>query len=202
MSKKNRKILLVIIIILIVSASLIMSQFGDVSAGDGNTTEEVSESSSTFVEKETSEQSAKPVYNESIAFSLAKLLGALLVVVVGIYGFLYLLRRMMGQRFSGNRSSNLIEVLETAYVAQKKSVSIVRFSDRAVLIGVGESGISVLAELNAEETGRMVAGFAAEKPSSGFRSVLRDAKGRLTGLNMGRLKTLRLSRNADRPQTA
>lgn len=200
MSKKNRRLLLVVLIILIVSTAFILSKFGNVSADADDALTDATKSNGSMLKKDVSENPVRLIDNYSLALPLAKLLGALIIVVLGIYGFLYLLRKMMGQRLSGNRGNNLIEVLETTYIAQKKSVSLVRFSDRAVLIGVSDSGISVLAELSPEETSKIKMGFSADQSPSGFKNVLRDATSKIMNLSMGKLKTVHISKETERPQ--
>jgi len=200
MSRRNKKILLIIFIIIIVSSALIVSQFGRVSA-DNAARPLVEETAPAAGVTDSMEH--QPVLSESVYWSLFKLLGALIVVVVGIYGFLFILRRMMGNKLSGNKELNIIEVLETTYVAQKKSVSLVRFADRAVLVGVADSGINVLAELDDEQTAKIMAEYAAEKPSTGFAGIMKDARDKLAGLNIGKLKTTApLENGKKRPQTA
>ena len=198
MNRKNTKTVIVIVVLLLVFSGVVISRIGNVAATSSDPPVEPTVAAE---QEETDAQTGKAVFEESMVFSLAKLLGALVVVVAAIYGFLYILRRMMGQKFSGNRSDSLIEVLETAYVAQKKTVSLVRFHDRAVLIGVGESGISALAELDPEETARILADFTKEKSAPGFRGVLKDARSKLMSLSMGKLKA-QMARDAKRPQTA
>ena len=126
MNKKSKRILIIILVIIIVSASFMAAKFGIVSA---NSPEE-----SPGLYKADQEQNQNPVAETgSITSALVKLLGALIVVVVGIYGFLLMLRKMMGRKFSGNRNNNLLEGIETTYVAQKKTVSLVRFADDTAL---------------------------------------------------------------------
>jgi flagellar biosynthetic protein FliO len=107
-----------------------------------------------------------------------------LIVVIGIYGFLYVLRKMMGSKFSGNRKSRMIDVMETAYIAQKRSVSLIRFHDRSILVGVSDNSIQPLAELSAEETSKILAEYAEEKPAPGFRNILGDAKEKFKSWNI------------------
>ena len=195
MSQRSKKILLIVFIIIIVSTALLVSQFGNVSAGDA-----LKPAGGDVPAADNSEQVAP--LNVSVYWSLAKLLTALVVVVAGIYGFLYILKRMMGSKLSGNRDEKIIEVLETTYVAQKKSVSLIRYADRAVLVGVADSGINVLAELDNEQTAKILSEYAAEKPSTGFAGVMNDAKNKLASLNIGKLKSARLDSEKKRPQTA
>lgn len=201
MSIRTKKILLVLFIIIIVSTGFIMAKFGAVSAGN-DSTNEIAQAFNTQPNNEAEENPITAPDAGSMIMPFIKLIGALLLVVAGIYGFIYLLKRMMGGKFSGNKKDNLIEVLETSYVAQKKSISLVRFADRAVLVGVGDTGINVLAELNTDETARILADHAVEKPVSGFKGVLKDARKSLTSLNMRKVKELQISRDTKSPQTA
>ncbi|UCD17095.1 MAG: flagellar biosynthetic protein FliO, partial [Candidatus Zixiibacteriota bacterium] len=140
--------------------------------------------------------------SDTVTMSLIKLSAALLVVVIAIYAFLYMLRRMMGSKFSGNRGNRMIEVLETVYIAQKRSVSLIRFHDRAVLVGVGDSGIQPLAELTVEETARIIAEQTEGKPASGFISALGDARNKLKTWNTARLRQRDVGGELEKPQTA
>jgi len=208
MSGRNKKILLIIFIIIIVSSALIMSQFGDVSAGykpkPGLTETAAGPAAGDVVSGKTASEEtvSGAVLDESVYWSLAKLLAALVVITAGIYGFLYVLRRMMGNKISGNNGRKIIEVLETTYVAQKKSVSLIRCADRAVLVGIGDSGINVLAELDDEQTAAIMAEYAAEKPSTGFSGIMKDARDKLTGFNIGKLKTVSFDTKKKGPQAA
>ncbi len=201
MSIRTKKILLLLLIIIIVSTGFIIAKFGAASAGK-NSTNEIAQAFNTKPNNETEDNPITIPGSGSMTMPFIKLIGALLLVVAGIYGFIYLLRRMMGGKFSANRRDNLIEVLETSYIAQKKSISLVRFADRAVLIGVGDTGINVLAELNPDETAKIIANQSLEKPVSGFKGVLKDARKSLTSLNIRKIKTLRITRDTKSPQTA
>lgn len=83
---------------------------------------------------------------------LGKMASALILVVIGIYVALFLLKRIMGRRHSSNGRNDLIELLQTVHISPKKTVSLIRVADRSVLIGVAEGQISPLAELDATET--------------------------------------------------
>jgi len=205
MSKKNKKLLFIIAIILIISASFVVSRFGLVSADSGSTVNSSEKTGGLYKSSNETEAepTIQPIKNESVAWALAKLIGALIIVTVGIYGFIYLLRRMMGQRFSGNRGNNLLEVLETTYIGQKKSISLIRFSDRAVLVGVTDTGISALAELDVDKTNKILAEIKShENQSAGFRSIFNEARSKLVNLNVKGGKSFGKMKSADRPQTA
>jgi flagellar biogenesis protein FliO len=187
MKTNKKRIVWIALIALLSLAALLLSRFGGVSAGEiTGSNQEVHP-----VVTEDGKPGGLPVKetgNESIIFSLLKLLGALIAVVIAIYGFLYILKLMMGRRLSANKSSSLIEVLETAHLSPKKALSLVRFSDRAVLIGVSDTGLTALAELDAEETAKIISEYAQTKAPSGFKSALKDARARMMFIGRRRVK--------------
>jgi flagellar protein FliO/FliZ len=115
----------------------------------------------------------------SAAPSLFKLISALVLVVASIYGGIYLLKRMMGKKYSGNRTNSLLEVVETTYVAPKKSVSLLRVGDKAVLVGMTDSNMNMLTELTPEETSRALAAIESEPQPENFGRTLKAAMGKL-----------------------
>jgi len=200
MNKKSKKSLLIILIIIVISTGFIIAKFGSISAG--NVSPDKIGDSENQVQKDNSAGNQIMAPETSMIIPLIKLIGALMLVVAGIYGFIYLLKKMMGQKFSSNKNDNLIEVLETSYIAQKKSISLVRFVDRAVLVGVCDAGITVLAELKPDETTKIMADYAVNKPASGFKNILKDARKSITSLNAGRTKAIQISKDSESPQTA
>lgn len=201
MSIRTKKILLLLLIIIVVSTGFIIAKFGAATAGN-NSTNEIAQALKSEQNNETEEKPIGLPDAGSMFMPLVKLIGVLLLVVAGIYGFIYMLRRMMGGKFSSNKKDNLIEVLETSYIAQKKSIALVRFTDRAVLVGVGESGINVLAELDPDDTAKIMASQTVKKPVTGFKGMLADARKSLTSLNMRKAKELQITRDTKEPQTA
>lgn len=205
---KNKKAVLITIIILLVSAGYVASRFGIVFANKGVATDKVDTAENTGlyldnVSEESQVSKLPDSENGSTVLALVKLLAALVAVIAGIYGFIYILRKMMGQKFSGNRKNNLLEVMETTYVAQKKSVSLVRFAGRAVLLGISDNGICALAELNEDETSDILAEIKCEDNSSaGFVKALSGARAKMMNFNVKGLRALNNPKSADRPQTA
>ena len=72
------------------------------------------------VENESGAQQSTMPFHTSALPSLARMIGALLVVVVCIYVGLYLLKRLTTKRYSGNGRQHLLEVLATTCVAPKR----------------------------------------------------------------------------------
>ena len=115
--------------------------------------------------------------------SLLKMLSALVVVVLCIYAGIFLLKRTMGRRYAGNRETSVLEVLETTYVGPRKMVSLIRVADRAVLVGITEGAISVLAELDAEKTAEITARENVEREDYSFRKMLNAASQKMRSLS-------------------
>jgi flagellar biosynthetic protein FliO len=115
------------------------------------------------------------------AMSLIKMLAALAVVVVCIYVGIFLLKKLMNKRYTGSRGSSLLEIIETAYIDPKKSLSLVRVADKSVLIGVTENQISVLTELDPTLTQAVVEQSSKQQPNENFMTLLKSASGKLRG---------------------
>lgn len=126
-----------------------------------------------------------PTFASTAVPSMFKLASALVLVIVCIYLGVWGLKKTMGKKYSGNRQYNALEVLETTYVAPKKSVSLVRVAGKAVLIGVTESQIAVLTELSREETAEVLATVEKEEAASpNFMSFMNVASQKLKELGL------------------
>jgi flagellar biosynthetic protein FliO len=109
--------------------------------------------------------------------SLARIIVALLVIVVVIYATVFLLRRLSGNRLSGGRGKT-IQVIEQTYLAPKKSVCLLKLADRAVLIGITDTSISTLTEMEWDSLPPDVIKKLAQPPA-GFPGMLNEAAGKL-----------------------
>lgn len=145
---KNVLAIAVVTATLLAIAGLIFINTGPVEADNVGLSGLIKTDQITSSDKADSNQGVMPM---ALPF-LAKMASALILVVLGIYVALYLLKRIMGGRHSGNGRNDLIELLQTVHISPKKTVSLIRVADRSVLIGVAEGQISPLAELDASET--------------------------------------------------
>lgn len=204
MSQKRSKAGWKLIMLLIVSAAFILARFGNVSANEVVETEKepivIAQIDNHQDKTVPAQLSGMPTNDESLVGPLVKLLLALVVVVAGIYGFLIVLRKLMGSKFSANSSNLLLETLETTYVAPKKSVSLIRYGDKAVLVGVAENSISVLAELSREETEKVISECEVGKREAGFKSVFAGAREKLRSFDMKKLNVPWVPKETNRPQ--
>ena len=110
------------------------------------------------------------------------MVGALVLVIICIYLAVFLLRRVMGTRNRGKGSNALLEIIESTYVAPKKTISLVRVADKAVLIGITEGNMTVLTELDADQTAVALSGeqkVTEADPEDQFDKLFERAAGRL-----------------------
>ena len=112
--------------------------------------------------------------------SLMKVGFALLVVVIAIYAGVYLLKRMMGKKYSGNKKQNLLEVLETTYIGPKKSISLIKVADKSVLVASTDSQISMLTEMDSEATKEILSQISVEEEQTDqFATLFKSAFGKI-----------------------
>ena len=110
--------------------------------------------------------------------SMIRMICALIVVICCIYGGIFLLKRSMGKKYAGGGNS-ILEVLETTSVAPKKTISLVKVMDKSVLIGVTENGISMLTELDSEQTKKVLAYQCSAEERIDFKKSFKTAWGKV-----------------------
>lgn len=106
-------------------------------------------------------------------WAIVKLLSALAIVIVALYGGLYLLKRMMTTRRTASARQAALEVIESAYVGPKKTVSLVRVGNKAVLVGVTDQQISMLTELSPAETADLLVPTPQTKSAETFAQMFK-----------------------------
>lgn len=172
LNPKSRLLLLGLIIVVLFSALIMNSDF--VSA----------EKNDQVVTKQETTASDIPAYSPTIFPSIAKIIGALALVIASIYGGLFLLKKMMGRKYSGNGKGNNLEVLETTYLGPKKTVSLIRVADKAVLVGSTESQISILTELSESSTEQIMESLSAPQQEEAFTTFLKTASQKVKDLTV------------------
>ena len=74
-------------------------------------------------------------------------------------------------------------------MAPKKTVSLIRVADKAVLVGITENNMAVLTELGPEQTAALVASRPEPEPDEGFSNVLKAASEKLRLVGLKRKQT-------------
>ncbi len=148
-------------------------------------------SSPLFAQSETTTQSttdtaatSAPAYQPMVdtagaTSSILKMVMALVIVIICIYAGIWLLKKLTARRHGGNRKAFMLEVLETAYIDPKKSLSLVRVADKSVLIGVTDNQISVLTELDTELTKAAMEAATHGSQGDSFSNMLKSATQKL-----------------------
>lgn len=160
------------ICILIIGASPIVAQTTDPVA-----VEENENPPAAAVTEETAEV---PNVSDMLVPSLTRIALSLLAIIVVIYAVVYLLRRLSGNRVGGGRRNKSIQMVEQTYLAPKKSVCLLKMADRAVLVGVTDTQISMLTEMEWEAMPQEIQKAGGTR-QPGFQGTLNDAVGRLFG---------------------
>ena len=137
-------------------------------------------------ETEATQENVLSGYSSSIFPSMLKLVSALALVIACIYVALFLFKKLMGNKVSGNRKNNIMEVLETTYVGPKKTVSLIRVADKSVLVGTTESNISILTELDEEKTSSILKGMKTESEKENFKNLFQTASDKIKELSLKR----------------
>jgi flagellar biosynthetic protein FliO len=125
-------------------------------------------------------------YTSSAFPSMIKLIGALALVIGCIYLALFLFKKFLGKKYTGNKANNILEILETTYVGPKKTVSLIRVADKSVLVGTTDSQISVLSELNEEQTKKILNSMVTEEKKENFINLFQTASDKLKELSLKR----------------
>lgn len=86
-------------------------------------------------------------HTTSLAITLLKVFGAL-IVVVGLMVVVSFWLRKMGLSRTGSRQGTLINVLDTKMIASKKYISVVRIGEETVALGVTDQQITLLTNLD------------------------------------------------------
>jgi flagellar biogenesis protein FliO len=74
--------------------------------------------------------------------------------------------------------------METAYLAPRRAVSLVRVADKSVLIGITERNISILTELDEEKTAAIARAGETAAGKNGFAELLQSATRRVRELGL------------------
>ena len=111
---------------------------------------------------------------------IARTAFSLVVVVLLIWGAVYLMRRFSGH-VPSPRGKSHVRVLERTHIAPKKAIYIVQIGSRSLAIGITDTQMATLAELDSEETlSAYTAGSEGSSPVP-FASLLKDVRSRFWG---------------------
>ncbi len=82
---------------------------------------------------------------------IIQIIFSLSIVVVLIIALVFFLKKFVYKRRGMQISDGLIKVIDTVYIAPKKSIQIIKALDRILIVGVTENQMQTLAEFREEE---------------------------------------------------
>lgn len=83
-------------------------------------------------------------------YEVIKLIFPLLIISLMLYGLLLFVKKYSFKR--GGRSLQSIKVLSNQMIMPKKFLSVVKVKDKLLILGISENNISLLKEIEAEES--------------------------------------------------
>ncbi len=179
------------LLLLVVVVSQLLVTVMSVLATESSTTDTAHASqSTTYLAHSAASSDPLSAYalGESVFPSFLKITLALIAVIAGIYLTLALLKKTMGRKISGGGRASAIQVIETCYLAPKRSISLVRIGSRGALLSVSDDTIATLLELSAEETSEIVGMTSVDSKAPDFRQTLHKAKKKIIDLGSYAMK--------------
>ena len=168
MTKPNRRMAITVSVVLIIALlGVITIRINSSQAQKLSSSSTTGQTDSELMQSTTTTPSPVP--------SLMKIGAALAAVVICIYVGLFLLKKAMGRKYSGGGQGGHLEVLESMYVAPKKTVSLIRVGERTVLIGVTEAGVNMLTEFDEVNSASFVAPLEQSVTPTQFAGLLKTA---------------------------
>lgn len=168
-NQKRRSIIVVSAILFLAILGLVFIRTDNVAAD--RSIESLAQSSAPDNESSTSALGS----SATVMPSVLRILSALVIVIGSIYGGLYLLKKMMGRKYAGNKKYGNLEVLETIHIAPKKTVTLLRVGGKSVLVGATEGSMSLLSELTNAETSKILKTVETAPAPESFSNFLKAA---------------------------
>jgi flagellar protein FliO/FliZ len=129
---------------------------------------------------------AVPDIGGDIGPMLIKLVGALVLILLVIYGSVWLMKKFSLNRGFGG--GDLITVIDRRFLAPKQAVVLLKVGNKHLLVGATESSMSKLAELNPDELPNEKESRVGAPEKSSFNRVLQQARETLLPLLRSRTR--------------
>ncbi|MDP2363120.1 MAG: flagellar biosynthetic protein FliO [Ignavibacteria bacterium] len=102
-------------------------------------------------------------------FEILKLIFPLLLICLMLYGLLVFVKRYSFKR--GGNALLDIKVINNQMIMPKKYLSVVKVKDKLLILGVSETGITLLKEIDADETD--LTNETGQNQNQGFADILK-----------------------------
>jgi flagellar biosynthetic protein FliO len=104
---------------------------------------------------------------------LLKLIGAMALILIVIYGSVWLMKKYSFGKME--RGGNLISIVERRHLTPKQVIYLVKVGEKHLLVGSSESGLTKISDVEALAL-RPPQSQTATSPSSKFNQLLKQAK--------------------------
>jgi flagellar protein FliO/FliZ len=109
-------------------------------------------STSTVQPTEQTEQTTpKDSFATEASSSIMRMIAALAIVLACIYGCVFLLKRFGPNKMGRSGEKRLIEMIDSISVGPKKIIAVVRVGERAVVVGITDTQMTSLSELDKDD---------------------------------------------------
>jgi flagellar protein FliO/FliZ len=102
-------------------------------------------------------------------FEILKLIFPLLIICLMLYGLLVFVKKYSFKR--GGKALLDIKVINNQMIMPKKFLSVVKVKDKLLILGVSETNITLLKEIDADETDLINDTYT--NPSQGFAEIFK-----------------------------
>jgi flagellar biosynthetic protein FliO len=120
------------------------------------------------------DEDAVPELSSEIWPSLIKLVGALALILVIIYGSVWLLKRFSLGKTPGG--GELISIVDRRFLAPKQALYLIKVGGKHVLVGSSEAGLTAITTVGEEDLAAKPSAAGNAPAESTFNRVLKQAR--------------------------
>jgi flagellar biosynthetic protein FliO len=100
---------------------------------------------------QTAQSPAQETFAAEAGSSIMRMIVALAIVLACIYGCVFLLKRFGPNKTGRSGEKRMLEMIDSISVGPKKMIAVVRVGERAVVVGITDTQMTSLSELDKDE---------------------------------------------------
>lgn len=101
--------------------------------------------------EQTVQEQAQESFANEASSSIMRMIVALAIVLACIYGCVFLLKRFGPNKTGRSGEKRMLEMIDSISVGPKKMIAVVRVGERAVVVGITDTQMTSLSELDKDE---------------------------------------------------
>lgn len=117
---------------------------------------------------------AVPELTSELGPSLLKLAGALVFILLVIYGSVWLMKRFSLGRLAGG--GEMISIVDKRHLSPKQAIYLIKVGRTHLLVGSSEAGLSKIGDVTPEDVAPPSPGTPERSSESKFNRVLKQAR--------------------------